>query len=231
MKKVSANAQLYCAVLFILLSMLITACGGSTSSDIDTDIKDAETNRSSTFKFVNATDEMTTFYAKYKGISESIYSSEYELVSVLEKQTSEAIIYKWNDKLSDTEFAVIDSVSQSKKNKTSHTISDDQSYVAVAWQDNDETTLTVIGVVNNANVNAYAVRFFSEIDQQVTFGDSESFSVTAEKGEVTNVVEIDSCAALEAVNDQQTNFCQMANLGESYLFVITADGEVVFTQE
>jgi len=56
--------------------MLLTACGGSTSSDIDTDIKGAETNRSSTFKFINATDEIATFYAKYKGISESIYSSE-----------------------------------------------------------------------------------------------------------------------------------------------------------
>ena len=99
--------------------MFLAGCGGADKilSEIEEDIKAAEKNRSSIFTFINATNDMVNFYSRPLGITDEIYSSEYEVASILEADVSEPYTYKWNEHLSRSELAITDSVSLSKKDK------------------------------------------------------------------------------------------------------------------
>lgn len=41
----------------------------------------------------------------------------------------------------------------------------------------------------------------------------------------------DNCDELGAINNSGSNFCQIANVGQSYIVIINQNGEVVFGQE
>ena len=234
MKKVNFRIVISATVL----SILLMGCGGSAGVIVDKlleksddAIKSAEKNRSSTFKFINATTEMTNFYVRPFGIIENIYSSEYEVASILEGEVTESYTYRWNKDFSKTQFALADSGSLSKKKKLQYTIENDSDYWGIAWLDNNKYSMSFVDFVSNPTSDSYAIRFFSMADKNIFVGESNSPLVAAIKGKVTATFTFDNCAELEVINDNPSNFCQVANVGESYIAVIGVNGEVTIGQE
>lgn len=217
-------------IITISLSIIVlSAC--NDSEDFDKDINAAEKNRSSLINFVNATDEMTNFYVSPKAITESIYNSNYQLASVVSGETSELINYQWNDNLSKTEMAIRDTNSQSQKANVVLNLEHNKEYFAVAWLDDDNFSLSIIEGQMSPQNNVYNIRFFSVIDRSIFLGNDTSAITTVEKGKVSNNITVENCADIELINDVQSNFCQIANIGESYLVVIDDNNEIVISQQ
>lgn len=231
MKKVNFKTMMSATILGLFLA----GCGGGVAdviiSEIDKDLKTADKNRSSIFTFINATNDMANFYARPHGISDNIYTSEYEVASIFKADVSEPYTYKWNEHLSRSEFAITDSTSLSKKDKITFTIENDKAYSGIAWLDNNEYSLSIVDVVSNPSSDNYAIRFFSTTDQNIFVGTSDSSLVSAIKGEITATFTFDNCVDLDVINDNESNFCQIANAGESYIAVIGLTGEVTLAQE
>ena len=172
-----------------------------------------------------------SFYVHPKAITESIYNSNYQLASVVSGETSELINYQWNDNLSKTEMAIRDTNSQSQKDNIVHKLEHNKEYIAVAWLDDDNFSLSIIEGQMSPKNNVYNIRFFSVIDRSIFLGNDTSAITTVEKGKVSNNITVDNCADIELINDVQSNFCQIANIGESYLVVIDDNNEIVISQQ
>jgi hypothetical protein len=229
MKKVNFKTMMSTTIL----GMFLAGCGGADKilSEIEEDIKAVEKNRSSIFTFINATNDMVNFYSRPLGITDEIYSSEYEVASILEEDVSEPYTYKWNEHLSRSELAITDSVSLSKKDKITFTIENDKAYSGISWLDNNKYSLSIVSAVSNPSSDNYAIRFFSTIDQNIFIGTSDTSLVASVKGEITAAFNFDNCADLDIINDNESNFCQIANAGESYIVVIGLNGKVTLAQE
>ena len=222
------NKKTVFKIITLSLSIIVlSAC----NIDFDKDINAAEKNRSSLINFVNATDEMTNFYVSIKAISESIYNSKYQLASIESGETSELINYQWNDSFSKTEMAIRDTNSQSQKANVVLKLEHHKEYFAVAWLDDDNFSLSIIEGQTSPQNNVYNIRFFSVIDRSIFLGNDTSAITTVEKGNVSNNITVDDCADIELINDVQSNFCQIANIGESYLVVIDDNNEIVISQQ
>jgi len=214
---------LLCTAVF---STFLAACGGGVSDKVDTSINLAEKNRSSTFKFINATNDMVNFHIQAKGISETIYASKYKVASILEGSVSESYAYNWNKHFSRSEFGIIDSVSLTKKDTVKHTIENNKAYWGIAWLDKNEYSITIVDFSSHTNSDSYAVRFFSMSDQDIFLGDNTTPVFKAVKGEVTPTFTFNNCIDLVVINDNPSDFCQIATAGEHYIAVIGLDGEV-----
>tara|TARA_R110002050_G_C8935955_1_gene512295 strand:+ start:2224 stop:2901 length:678 start_codon:yes stop_codon:yes gene_type:complete len=221
------NKKIIIAVSLTIIAL--TACNGS--DDLDKDINLAEKNRSSMIKFVNATDEMSNFYASPNAITESIYNSKYELASILKGETSELLSYQWNEKLSRTEMAVTDSNTETKKATVMHELEHNKAYFAVAWLDEDNLSLSIVDAQISPQNNVYNIRFFSALDKSIFLGNNSSALTTVKKGNISNDISVENCTEIELINNIQSNFCQVANIGESYLIVIDANNDIVIAQE
>jgi len=232
MKKVNFKTMMGATIL----GMFLAGCGesaivGFILYENDKDLKEADRNQSSIFTFINATNDMANFYARPLGISDNIYSSEYEVASVLKSEVSQPYTFRWNEHLSHSEFAITDSVSLSKKDKISFTLENGKAYSGIAWLDNNDFSMSIIAAVSNPNSDNYAIRFFSMTDQNIFVGNDDSSLVSAVKGEITATFTFDNCVDLDVINDNESNFCQVANAGESYIAVIGKNGEVTLGQE
>ncbi len=229
MKTINSN-KIKSTACILLCASVLAACGG-TSAEIDKDINDAEKNNSSVFTLVNATDDMVNFYAKYIGISESIYQSEYEVASVINDESSTQIIYQWNDALSRTSIAITDTNTQTLRATDEYNLINNQAYIGIAWLDEGEYVINLVEANNNTTESDYTVRFFTSTDQTLHFDGSNLPEIIAEKAQITSSFSFDNCADMELINNISANFCQIANVGNSYIAVIKANGDVIFTQE
>ena len=234
MKKVNIRTMISVAVF----SLYLAGCGGegkvieSVLSNFDDDIKAAEKNRSSTVTFINATNDMANFYARPLGIIlDEVYESEYEVASLLKGEVSEPYIYRWNEHLSTSEFAIADSASITKKDKMEYTLENNNAYWGIAWIDNNKYSISILNTMSNPDNNSYSIRFFSMSDQNIFIGESNAPLIAAQKGEVTPVFTYNNCADIDTINNKFVDFCQIANMGESYLAVIGENGEIIIGQE
>lgn len=219
-------------VINVSLSLFVlSACGSAIVDDINNDINEAGKNRSASITFVNATDEMVSFYSAPAALIGEIYNSDYEQASVLSGEKSEPIKYQWNDSLSKTEVAVRDTSSQTKKASISYTFDDNNEYFSVAWLDDDSFSLSIIEGQTSIQRDVYNIRFFSETELSIILGDDTSAITSVEKGEVSEILTFDNCADIELINNVQSDFCQIANIGESYLVVIDKNNEVIISEQ
>lgn len=207
--------------------IMLSACGGSDGSDGSGG--GTLTNHKATIGYINATDIPVSFYAKNTGVTTSIYHDDNLTITLLEQQASENITHRWlGDSVSD--FGVREANYRSKSATLSSTLADKQSYWLVAWLNDNSFELNHLLKTSDNKDGVYRVRLFSNSVQDVYVNGNSSAELTVQKGQVSQYVTVNDCAAL-VVGDNEIDLCQSGNLGKSYLAVVNEQGLLVLVEE
>lgn len=212
-----------------LTSLWLSACGGA-SDKIDDSLDKLEKNRHAGITFINALDEMAAFYIKPKSISHSVFTEQYQAVEILSGEVSSPYSYQWHQSLEETKFGVRDSNSQSKSTTLKKEVNQDGNYWLLAWQDEDEYQLSLFAK-SQQNNNNYSVRIFANQAFPIYLNGEPSPVTVTEKGQVSASYQINDCASGLVIGLYPVDFCQQANLGQSYLVVIDEQGNIITGQE
>jgi hypothetical protein len=216
-------------ILALSVVFAVSACGGSDK--VDTLLDDLiPKDKSVNITFVNAVDEMASFYVQIRDLQRSIFSDEDKASDIAANEMSSPYEHAWGESLNNTTFGVQDTNSQSKRRSVDYELNDNSDVFAVAWLSGTDYRLSVFEKQASNTADIYSVRVFANSQMSVKINDSDQVVTTTEIGEVTEKFEINNCATGLQIGENYIDLCTV-DLGESYLVVADSNGKRVITQE
>jgi len=230
MKKFNVKAVLYTTVM----SLVLTACGGSDKYDKSVD--KLEQNRSSELVFVNTMDEMVTFYVKNSIKWNKIFDDNHEMIQLAKNDSSKPIKYTWHKGLKKTNlnksyFGIQDTNSKVNKAQVEFELKNDIDFFVVSWESSNEYKISVLEKKPSNAPDVFRIRVFTDSDMSIKINGSDEVVAIAKKGEVSSAFTINNCSDSLQVGNNYIDLCQEGDIGQSYLVVVDSNGKKVITQE
>jgi len=210
------------SVLLIAVSTLLTGCNSGTAKVIGIDEAEAD------ISYINATDEMTSFYLKKDKLfdnddEDKLFRDEYIVVRDIQAgQASSRKEYEFPFIENGVHLGVQDSISEVKNRKISEHLSDNNDLWAIAWQNGNEFELSLIKRKRSNVDGQYRIRIFSSVNLPVYLNGSSNMATMAEKNKVTSHLSVNNCADSLTIGEQHIDLCHV-DLGSSYLIIIDQD--------
>ena len=220
------NKQYRKLVIVLSIAMTLSACGGTSDKIID----QIDTNNSTNVSYINTLAHNTTFYLKSGIYNASVYESRFRTVELMSADVSEVIKYDWIDGANESVFAMENSITNGSRVSQRVDISKESGYWAIAWNDTDEKKLSVFEKKTNNKSDIYSVRLLTTSEMSVKTFLSNDILATTESGVVTASFEVEGCSDL-MVGDNEIDLCSIGTVGQSYLAVVSIDGQIVVVQE
>jgi len=225
MKKFNVKTVLCTTVM----SLFLTACGGSDKYDKSVD--KLEQNRSSELVFVNAMDEMVTFYVKNSIKWKKIFDDNHNILDQAKYSSSEPIKYTWHNDLNKTDFGVQDTNSKVNKAQVEAELKNGIDFFVVSWESSNEYKISVLEKKPSNTSDVFRIRVFTDSDMSIKINGSDEVVAIAKKGEVSSAFTINNCSDSLQVGNNHIDLCQGGDIGQSYLVVVNSNGKQLITQE
>jgi hypothetical protein len=214
--------------LTIVMAITLSACGGSDTADKIID--NTDTNRSTSVSYINALDDNTTFFLQSAIYTASVYESQFKTVELMSAEVSEEIQHDWINGANESVFAIENAITNDSRVSKNININEDASYWAIAWSNTDESELAVFEKKTNNKADMYSVRLLATSAMTVKDSFTNDSLATTQPGVVTASFEVSGCSDL-VVGDNEIDLCAIGMVGNSYLAVVSIDGQVVVVQE
>lgn len=213
-----------------LLALLVSACGSSDKIVGDI-LDDIETKHSANISYVNGIDESVTFYIKSTVYPNSVFDNDHRIVNLQHTHASNEIKHKWIDGAKETEFAIADTNTASKKRIITRDLQDNQDYWSVAWMMDGDYQISLFNKLSSNQSGKFRVRVFTDATLPILLNGQAGLVENTEPGQVTDVFSVENCSDLR-VGATDVDLCQSADFGQSYLVVVNnLTGSVVVAQE
>jgi hypothetical protein len=227
-KSLTNTNQCQKLALTIVMAITLSACGGGDTADKIID--NTDTNRSTSVSYINSLDNNTTFFLQSAIYSASVYESQFQTIELMSAQASEEIQHDWIKGANESVFAIENSMTNGSRVSQNININEDTSYWAVAWSNTGESKLAVFEKKANNKADMYSVRLLASSAMAVKNSYTNEDLTTTEPGIVTTSFEVEGCLDL-LVGDNEIDLCSIGTVGNSYLAVVSIDGQVVVAQE
>lgn len=224
--KSNKRKQFQKPVMVLAMAITLSACGGTSDKIID----HIDTNNSTNVSYINALAHNTTFYLKSSIYNASVYESRFRTVELMSADVSEVITHDWIDGANESVFAMENSITNGSRVSQNFDINKESDYWAIAWNEIDENKLSVFEKKTNNKADVYSVRLLATSEMSVKTFLSNDILATTESGVVTAFFEIEGCSDL-MVGDNEIDLCSIGTVGQSYLAVVSIDGQIVVVQE
>ncbi|SFD26873.1 hypothetical protein [Pseudoalteromonas denitrificans] len=218
------------SALALSIVFTVTGCGGG-SDKVDTLLDDlTPKDKSANITFVNALDEMASFYVQIRDLNRDVFSDEDKASDIAVNEISSPYKHAWGESLNNTTFGVQDANSQTKKDTLNQELTADSNVFAVAWLSGTDYQLSVFDKQASDKADVYSIRVFANSQMSVKINDSDQVVQTTEIGKVTQRFEVNNCETGLKVSGNYIDLCTL-DLGKSYLVVADTNGKRVLIQE
>ncbi|MDP2560278.1 hypothetical protein [Psychrobium sp. 1_MG-2023] len=229
MKKFNVKAVLCTTVM----SLFLSACGGSDKYDKSVD--ELEQNRSSELVYVNAVDDMVTFYVKNSIKWNKLFDDNHKTVELAKNDSSEPIKYTWHDDLKNVNlnksyFGVQDTNSNVNKAQVEFELKNGIDFFVISWESSNEYKISVLEKKPSNTSDVFRVRIFADNDMSIKINGSDEVVAIAKKGEVSSAFTISNCSDSLQVGNNDIDLCQ-GDFGQSYLVIVDSNGKQLMIQE
>jgi len=216
--------------LVLTTSTLLFGCGSEAAKIVGIDHAEAD------ITYVNATDEMATFYLKRDKTfdnddEDKLFRDKYEVArDIPTNNASNRIEHEFPYIENGIHLGVRESVTQNRRKLISKHIKDGNDLWAIAWEDGNDFELTLMKRKRANRDGEYRVRVFSNTRLPVYINGSTNATTTTEKGKATNHLSIFNCADSLTVGTFPIDLCS-GDVGLTYIVVVDANGFRMMIQE
>ena len=210
----------------LVMAITLSACGGTADKIID----NINTNQSTNISYINALDNNTSFYLQSAIYNASVYESQFKTIELMSGEVSEVIPHDWIDGANESVFAIENSITNASRVSQDANITEQADYWVVAWSNVNESKLAVFEKKVSNTADMYSVRLLTTSEMSVKQSFSNDSLAITEPGVVTASFEIEGCADL-MVGGNEIDLCSMGTAGQSYLAVVSEEGQIVVVQE
>ncbi|TWX64330.1 hypothetical protein ESZ36_20360 [Colwellia demingiae] len=212
----------------IAMAMVISlsACGDTADKIIDK----IDTNNSTKISYINALDDNTSFYLQSAIYNASVYEDQFKTIELMSAEVSKVIQHDWIDGANESVFAIENAITNGSRVSQKIDINKQADYWAVAWSMVDESKLAVFEKKAKNIADKYSVRLLTTSEMTVKQSFSNDNLAITEPGVVTASFDVEGCADL-LVGGNEIDLCSIGIVGQSYLAIVSIDGQIVVVQE
>ena len=212
-----------------LFVLLVTGCGSADKviSDVVDNIK---TRHKAQITYVNASENMASFYIKSTVNPLSVYDDKFFVTSLRENSFSEFVTHSWIDGAFEAEFAAFDTNTEQNRTNFKRNLSADTDYFALLWFGTTGHQISVIERKPAVSPSVYTLRLFTASPVQIFDKTTDELTISTKAGEASEHIQIDGCDDLKA-QQFDINLCATGTPGRAYLVVINQQGEILVLEE